>query len=168
MRWSRERTTFFLSADPRITCVPNREGWSVRITGNPWTVCTTSGVEWFDTASSVHYYGFASTAYCNLSTFIWDRKKHPNRRHWFFSVKVTNTPVLPLCVSGCVTDTVTWPNKLRMGKKHTQRQLDGNKYRLLISDQFYLSGRCRYVRKWLTSADNNITADISCIPIIDT
>ena len=43
------------------------------------------------------------------------------------------------------------------------RQLDGNKYRLLISDQFYLSGR--YVKKWLTSADKDITADISCIPI---
>ena len=125
--------------------------------GKPMNRCTTSGVEWFDTASSAHYFGFASTAYCNSSTFIWDRKKHPNRRHWFFSVA---SP----CVSGCVIDTVTWPNKLRMGKNPTQRQLDGNKYQLLISDQFYLSGRCRYVKKLLTSADKDITADISCIP----
>ena len=29
---------YYLSADPRITCVPPREGWSIRITGNPWSV----------------------------------------------------------------------------------------------------------------------------------
>ena len=110
-----------------------------------------------------HYFGFASTAYYNSSTLIWDRKKHPNRRHWFFSVKVTNCLYVRLWLRHWQCHMT---KQAAHGQKtHTTATRLGNKYWLLMSDQFYISGRCRYVKKWLTSADNDITADISCIPI---
>ena len=166
MRWSRERTTFFLSADPRITCVPNREGWSVRITGNSWTVAPlevlndlsrhppriTSALQVvhiairvpsFETVKNIQtadidYFQlrWQTLLYC-LSVRLW-------LRHWHCHMTK------------------------QAAHRQKTRQLDGNKYRLLISDQFYLSGRCRYVKKWLTSADNDITADIYCLSLVTT
>ena len=43
-----------VSADPPITCVPNREGWSVRITGNSWTVAPLVVTETSDEPWIVH------------------------------------------------------------------------------------------------------------------
>ena len=135
--------------------------------GKPVNRCTTSGVEWFDTASSAHYFDFASTAYCNSS-----------RLPSFETVK--NIQTADIDSFQLRWQTLLYCLSVRLWLRHWQCHMTkqaahgqkthttatrlGNKYRLLISDQFYLSGRCRYVKKWLTSPDNDITADISCIP----
>lgn len=56
--------------------------------------------------------------------------------------------------------TVTCPYKLRLAK-NTHRT---TRHRLFTSDQFCSLDRYRYIKKWLTSADTDMTADISCIP----